>query len=217
MVKKPQYYNVPLRSRAAIVKWIIDHTEQRHYDGHPHPFCFNVKCYHVDFELEHLLQLYREYEGNAKGFDDPDWQAAIKERYAEVSDNLWEYAVEDCRRNFVGGDDGQPDNDGWNMLWDGTPVNTQFSFEGRSGGWLSLNRFQSFDFTERHSDIEDILVYDMPYQTLRHLYQFIVMLVHDVSRANVKKELEHQAAFNFFANCCADIPVPSEAQLLLPL
>ena len=208
-MKKPEYYKSPLRSRVDMIRYIFQQTDQRSYDHRRHPFCFNVKCYHVDFDFDHLLALYVEYEGKCRGQSDPDWLKAVRERYAEVKEHLWEYAQEDACRQFV-------ENDGQRCLWDGTAFDVTYSFEGRSGGWLSIIKFEGYDFTDRDQDIENMLE-EMPYRTLRILYKLIVQLVHDLSRVNITKELEFQAAFNFFANCCADIPEPEDAQLELNL
>ena len=205
--KCPEYYKAPLRKREDMIRYIFDATDQRGYDWHPHPFCFNVKVYRIDLEFDHLLKLYVEYEGKHRGQTDPDWLKAVREKYDEVKDHLWEYGQEDAARQFL-------DDDGQKCLWDGTEFDVKYSFEGRSGGWLSVNKFEGYDFTDRDGDIEGILE-EMPYRTLRIFYKLIVQLKHDLATENVRHEVEWQAAFNFFANCCAGIPEPEDAQLEL--
>ena len=205
MIRKPDYYKTPLRTRRAITDFIVANTEQRHYDT-PHLICFNVKAYHVDLDFNHLLALFCREEGDPLFAHDDQWRKAAKEVYQEVSNDLWDFALEDARSVF-------DDTDCYNHLWDGTPVNVAYSFEGRSGGWLSLNRFDGVSFTEEH-DLA-ILLNCQSYRWLRRLYQLIVMLVHDLRSEAVESEIEHHAAFNLFENCCADIPRPDALQLKL--
>ena len=200
MLRKPDYYRTPLRNRQEIVRFIIRVTNQRCYHQ-PHPLCFNVKCYHVNFDFDHLLKLWNEYESDPIYTHDEEWLKAARQRLAVTNENsLWEWAQDDACRQFT-------DSDAFRTLWDGTSVNVAYSFEGRSGGWLSINSFEGCDFTERH--IEETLM-EMDYAKLRKLYQLIVTLIHDTE--NPSKEMEHQAAFIFFANVCSDIPQPDAYQ-----
>lgn len=209
MTTKPDYYRTPLRSREAIVEWIIQNTKQRMYDHRPHPFCFNVKCYRVNLDFEHLLGIYRNMEGDPPFTHFAEWLEPVKARYEEVKDDLFTWGVEDARRLFT-------DSDGFNSLWDGTNVKAEYSFEGRNGGWLSLNNFDGEDFTTRDGGYDDLreCLNGQDYAWLRRLYQLIVMLKHAVSKA--QEEVETQAAFNFFANACAGISQPDTTQRLLP-
>lgn len=201
MHKKPVYYQTPLRTRKAIVDWIFLNTHQRN-----HPFCFNVKVYQVDFSWENLLKLWRKYEGDPVYSHNDDWLRAAKLLFYDLSENtLWEWAIETACSLFSG------DSDSFTSLWDGTNIDVVYSFEGRSGGWLSVNKFQRHNFTDRSYDARETLM-EMDYGILRQFYQLIVMLNHDLQREAIRKELEHDAAFTFFANVCAAIPQPVAIQ-----
>jgi hypothetical protein len=212
MTKKPDYYKTPLRSRRDIIAWIIDNTTQRGYDYQSCPFCFNVKCYSLDFSFEHLLALYRDYEGNPTHTHTDVWLDGCREKYeqlgGETSESLWYWAQEHAWANFVEINGSQ--NDTFNHLWDGTAVDVVYSCRGRSGGWLSLDKFEGYNFNE--GDVEDTLM-EMDYGTLRHLYQLLVMLVHDVRPEAVKSELEFGAAFHLLVNACGGVPQPHARQL----
>lgn len=213
-MRKPDFYKTPFRKRSDIIAHILKLTNQRSYEGHPHPFCFNVKLYRLDLDFDHLLEIFRK--------DDPaythneEWLKKAKERYDEIgTDTIYEWGVSDAQAHYVGHkSDGVPHNEGNTILWDGTEVDARYSFEGRSGGWLSLNKLLGYNFTSREEHIEDLLQ-EMPFSDLRKLHQIIVMLAHDTKGAN--DEVEYQAAFNFFYNGCSDIPQPDAVQLTLPL
>ncbi len=203
-MRKPDYYQTPLRSRRDIVGFIVNATHQRDSA----PFCFNVKVYGVNLEFEHLLDLYREYEGDPIFTHNDDWLKAAKEQFDESEEDLFDWGIEGAR-------DLVTDSDCFNHLWDGTPVDVEYSFEGRSGGWLSLNRFDGVDFTTTTDEDYDTLLMEQDYAWLRRLYQLIVMLKHDLRREAVQAEVEHHAAFDLFVNACASIPQPNERQLKL--
>lgn len=197
-MRKPKYYQTPLRSRDAIIAWIKENTADRYYDHENCPFCFNVKVYRVDFDFDHLLKIYREQQDGNKH---DDWLAEARQRWEEHKDNdLWEWAVENCREAFCCGSDGTPNQDTYRTLWDGTELDVSYSFRGRSGGWLSLDRFQGWTLT----DFPEALT-KMSYKELRQLYQLIVMLVHDLRREAIRAEIEYQAAWALFVNVCSDL------------
>ena len=200
MLRKPDYYKTPLRTRQEIVRFIINATNQRSYHQ-PHPLCFNVKCHHVNLDFDHLLKLWNRYESDPIYTQDEEWLKSATQRHAETKETtLWAWAQESACDLFT-------DSDAFQTLWDGTAVRVAYSFEGRSGGWLSVNSFEGCDFAERHIEVT---LMEMDYFKLRKLYQLVVMLSHDTG--NPSQELEHQAAFSFFANVCADIPQPDAFQ-----
>lgn len=198
-MKKPEVYQTPLKKRSDIIAFLEDATHQRHYDGHWHPLCFNVKIHTIDLSFDHLLKLWRENEGNPLYTHNEDWLKAAKEQYDESEESLFDWGIEDARRGFT-------DSDSYNHLWDGTKIDVEYSFEGRSGGWLSITKFDGYKISQR----EKFDFTEMEYPTLRKLYQLVIMLKHDLK--NPEKEVEWQAAFNFFANACCDIPQPNAIQ-----
>lgn len=216
MTKRPDEYKLPLRKRADIIAFIIASTNQRSYDGHPHPLCFNVKLHSgVDLDFDHLLALWRNYENDPLYTHDEGWLEAAKAKHGRVGEEtLYEWGLDDARNPFFSQQRptyGEPGTDSYAMLWNGTSIDVRYSFEGRSGGWLSINSFEGTKFTQYDSNIEDTL-HEMDFSTLRKLYELVTLLKHDLQREKIKAEVELQAAFNFFANACSDIPKPDAIQ-----
>jgi len=212
MPKKPDAYRMVARSRADIVAAIIDLTEQRSYDYDPYYFCFNVKCYDVDMSLPNLLAKWREYEGDPAHTHNPEWLKNVKERYDETSEEtLCDWGFEDARAHFVGHGDGFK-SDTFRTLYDGTEVDVEYGFVGRSGGWLAITKFEGVKYNQRLDAGLETELMDMDFPTLKRLYQLVLMLKHDTRRSAIKSEVEMQAAFNFFANACADIHEPNSVQ-----
>lgn len=223
MTKIPDYYKTPLRSRKDIAAFIFDATHQRIYDHQCHPFCFNVKCHDVDFSFDHLLEVLREMEDDPKYTHNDGWLAITRERFPSTENSLWEWGQEHACSQFVGrGGSNQPDSDCYTHLWDGTSLDIRYSFEGRSGGWLSINKFQGLDFNghattdEYWRGVIETAKWDgeeepiMDYKTVRQLYQLVTMLEHDLRKPH--RAVEEGAAWDFFVNVCADIPQPDAKQ-----
>jgi hypothetical protein len=212
--KKPEAYKMVARSRQDIVAAIISMTDQRTYHYDPYYLCFNVKLYDCDLSLKNLLKHFKDQEGDHLGMHNRDWLRQIKERYDEIGENtLYEWGIETARGSFVGsGRDGKPDDDMFNHLWDGTELDVDYAFVGRSGGWLAIAKFEGFSFDRRmDADLETELM-EMEFSTLKKLYQLVLMLKHDLRQEAIKLEVEVNAAFDFFANACADIKQPDEVQ-----
>lgn len=214
-------FPMPHRTMKAMADFITTATKARRYHR-PHPFCFNVKIYRVNFDFDHLLNIYRtRFLQDPEFTKSPEWLAQAKEKYEEVKDGLFEPAIEVARAYFVGFE-GQEDLRADQCLWDGTPVEATFSFEGRSGGWLSINSFEGIDFTDDdiypdgEHPVRDMLM-RQSFRWLRKFYKFVAMLSHDLSGNKVEDEVEFQAAIGFFENACGDIPPADARQLKLPL
>jgi hypothetical protein len=199
------------RSREGIINDIILLTNQRSYHYDPYWLCFNVKLYSLDFSLQNLLRLWREYEGDYPYTHNTDWLHGIKDKYDDVNeDHLWEWAVEDARSSFVSRSGEGQDDDMYNHLWDGTEVDVDYAFVGRCGGWLAITQFNGRYFDRRmeneqymYSLEEQLSVMD--WKDLKKLYQLILMIRHGTREDARKSEVEWQAAFNFFANVCNDL------------
>jgi hypothetical protein len=212
-MKTPPQYRSPLRSRKEIIDFLINTTEQRIYDYKPHPFCFNVKVRRLDFDFDHLLKIFQQMEDDPIYTHEPDWLEAAKQRYEDTNINdFCDSVMDDARQRFLDQD---------HVLYDGTSIKATFSFEGRSGGWLSINSFEGHDFTANYEygsrvSLESLreLLTGLPYPVLRRLYKFVVILKVEVN--NREEELEFQGAYSFFGNVCADIPQPDAVQKRLP-
>jgi len=80
------------------------------------------------------------------------------------------------------------------MLWDGHGPIAEWTFDGRSGGWLVLKEFEGTNLEGLSADF----LQDLSFQQLRRLYRFLVQCAHDFRRP--ESEAEHQAAFELFNN-----------------
>lgn len=231
---KPEYYRCPFRRRREIVEFLFSRRSWTHRGGREYwwrgdtgrssdgnwLFCFNVKAHWVDFTFENLVRRWKEM-GYGERAGDAHWLAEARTKLAELKPgDLWDWGVEGARRTFVSdrrdAPEGKPDDDGYSMLWDGTPIETRFAFMGRSGGWLVLTEFDgrlldcdSANYFGPGSD-PALCFQDWSYRELRRLYQFIVMLAHDVDGTASEGAIEEHAAFDFFENVCRGIPT-SEA------
>lgn len=221
--KKPDYYKTPLKKRSDIAEFILASTTNRWSDNELHPFCFNVKCHDADFSFEHLLELHKVENNNPVYALNEEWLAAVRQEYNDLNqDRVSELAFDEAR-DYVHETGGSFHN-----LYDGTNPDITYEFVGRSGGWLSIAKFEGFKFTDRNYDFtywKEVLngepEYDgatmpiMSYKTLRLLYATVTMLKHDVRHKAIKSMLESEAEQIFFEQICSDIPRPNEKQLLL--
>lgn len=225
-IKKPEYYRTPLRSRKSIADFLLGVGSYLGRDGSI--FCFNVKAHGTDLSFDHLLEVFKGSGYGGGYLENDDYLEAAREKHEEVGENrLWEYGQEGAWRLVT-------DSDCYNHLWDGTPVDVEYGSAGRSSGYIVIRKFEGWNMsrtdrnywrrvfegcphaegTEAYDDWH--LDYDdMPMDTLKKLYQLVVMLVHDFSQETAVKEIEYQAAFDFFENCCNRIPKPDARQLKL--
>lgn len=202
----PAAYKTPLRSRADITSYLLD-RRGRYYRDHGHLlFCFCVKVHAPDFDFDHLLDLYRTSGYGEDKIDDPAWIEEARQRHAETDqDDLFQWAIEDAGRLVT-------ESDCFNHLPDGTPVEVEFAFVGKSGGWIALTTFEGIKLSdpEHLRDLfegsDDESEPTMSYHSLRRLYALVRLLEHDLTPDKAQAEVEHQAAFNYFSNLCADIP-----------
>ncbi len=209
----PEAYATPLTDRQEIARYLLN-RRGRYYRDHGHLlFVFNVKVYDPDLSFEHLLELYRKSGYGGDKIDDAGWIEEARLRYGETDlDDVYQAAVDDASRLVS-------ESDCFRYLFDGTPVQAELDFVGRSGGWLALTEFDGCKLTDpdnlKHVFEGDDLDYDQPAmtdETLHRLYAFVRMLEADVTQEKAQAEIEWQSAFNFFENVCGDIP-PSSANL----
>jgi hypothetical protein len=234
-MKKPGYYRTPLRSRkdiAAFLESIGGYYSTYGHQGRSY-FSFDVKCHGVRLDFEHLIKTYRDtgyYGDNETWLDNPEWLEHARAKHEEVERYLFDWWIEDAARLIT-------DSDCYDHLFDGTKVEVEYTWMGRSGGYLGIRRFCAFDFSmdEKRNYWQEVfrgnpnrvgtaewLDWDrtyptMDYPTLRKLYALVVMLSHDWTPEKASSEVEHQAAFSFIENMCNDIPRYDSIQRLLPL
>lgn len=205
-MKTPEHYKAPLRSRRAILDFLLNRINRRFYDRRGFLFCFNVKCYSADLSFENLLSVAKEQD--IEHLNDVMFMHEARERFEKHENELFNWGVEDARRTFTGREAdhySKPDDDGYNTLWDGTAVDVEFAFLGRSGGWLCLTHFEGTPLADE-GDINSL-----DYRTLRLLYRYIVMLKADLERSRASRRVEEAAAWAFFANVCGDVVTSTEA------
>lgn len=225
--KKPDYFKVPNLPRLKLIEWILDQPDSdrggrdyswamqgnryTHSDG-MWPFCWNVKLHGLDLDFENLIKRAAEMDCLPRNLTDPVVRQAYQDKYDECNkDHLYEWGVEDAQRWVVGRTrDGQPDDDGWNQLWDGTPVDVRLMFAGRSGGWLVLTWFQGHLMNREHTGESrtDRIPREEQFggwshKELRQLAEYCLWIKHCTK--NPGAEVERQAAFNFFVNYCSDV------------
>lgn len=204
--RTPAYYRAPLRSRAAIVAFLKDAANGRPSYG---LFTFNVKAYGVDLSFDNLAKRARECGELAKDAS-PRYLAECRAEYEETGEGqLCEWAIEQARENVK-------DFDTNRMLWNGDKAIAEWSFAGRSGGWLALESFEGMELGEsavrRHgSDMLWDSIAGSSFPFLRRLYRFVVQCLHDFRREAVESEIEHQAAFALFVNLCTDVETDEQA------
>lgn len=207
MPVKPTELKMTHRSRQGIIGHITDLTFQRVYNNSNHPFCFCVKLgTSLDFSFENLLKIHQKDDCDPAYTHDPEWLKEASQRYDDLSENsLYEMAVESARAYYVGTDKDNTPSDGAKTLYDGTEIKgVQYSFEGRSGGWLSLHHFEGYDFTQIYAPIEETLT-EMPYDALVRLYQLILMIHYSTKGTKPEREVENYGSFIFFYNVCSDL------------
>ena len=220
-IEMPEHYRAPLSARNEIVAWLLDYScrdwdrrggfgyEAQPYGRHGFQrgswlFCFNVKlrtC--LDWSYAGLLRVAVASGAVSAGEEtDKHWREETEKRFNETSiEALSDVGIENSRQVFTGGTDGTPDDDGFSMLWDGTPVDARFAFLGRSGGWLVLTGFEG---TVLAGDGQEVLA-DLSDVNLTKLYRFLVMLQHDLGGNAPDRRVQDAAAFHFFNNVCCDI------------
>ena len=144
------------------------------------------------------------------GDDNSEWLEKAHAKYEEVRDKLFDWGVEDASRMVT-------DSDCYTHLYDGTRVEVEYAWMGRSGGYIGIGKFEGFDFSEDEGrdfwhevfrgnphrvGTAEWLDWDrtfptMDYPALRKLYALVVMLIHDLTPEKASSEVEHHAAFRF--------------------
>jgi len=166
-MKRPSYYDTPLVRKGEIIDFIFDKVYSRQYDT-PHPICFDVKCRNLDLSFGNLCGYYQSNWST-------DWLSEAYQKYNDAEENNGghdEIAIEEARNVFY-----EKDTFKTIASWD-QDIDVQYNFVGRSGGWLSIDKFEGYDFTNGAS------IRELPYGVLRRLYKLIVILLHDLRNPN---------------------------------
>jgi hypothetical protein len=231
----PGYYRTPLRSRSDIADYLAKvggYYSTYGRQGHSY-FSFNVKCSSANLDFEHLIEVYRDagYYGDGETWlDNPEWLVQAQAKYEEAERHLFDRGVEDASRMVT-------DSDCYTHLYDGTKVEVEYAWMGRSSGYIGIGEFEGFDLSKdegrdfwhevfrgnpHRGCTAEWLDWErtfpaMSYPTLRKLYALVVMLSHDLTPEKASAEVEHHVAFQFIENLCSDIPRYDSIQRLLPL
>jgi hypothetical protein len=207
---RPAYYAAPLKSKADIIAFLVAHED---YPSTNSPLAWNVRDYGSDLSPEHLIEVYRtsgEYGKNDQWLDYPEWREPALEKYTESKDRLWDWAIESARSTVT-------ETECYTSLWNGTSLDVEYGFLGRSGGWVAILKYGGRDLTRMDRDDFREWLEEMDYRDLRNLYQLVVQNDHDFRREAVTKEIEFQAAFAWIENICAEVVRPDKTQRELPL
>lgn len=192
--KTPPGYRAPLRSRAAILAWLEDRakSDRSRYGL----FTFNVKLHNLKTDFAHLCELARK-NGDLAADASPRYLAAVEQVYRAKYDGIWEAAQDNARRSVT-------DDDTNRMLWDGDRAIAEWTFDGRSGGWLVLKEFDGTNLENLSAD----WLQECSYTYLRQLYRFLIQSAHDFRRP--ESEVEHQAAFELFNNYASEVETDAQ-------
>ncbi len=186
--KCPEYYAAPLRSKTEIIEYLKSekYWSVRYYRG-VFLFCFNVKVYQIDFSFDNLLKILAnvECDFDKQKQNDSTWLAAARAVYDEQFKQ--DYVLENVLNDMC---DDVFNTDTYHTLWDGTQVDVDFEFNGRSGGWLCISEFEGLPVRGTWEEFDEA-----DYAKLLKLYKFIQQCSHDFSCEMVTKEVHYQAAY----------------------
>lgn len=138
----------------------------RYYRPWRYPFAFDVKVGHLIYNQALTAEALACHNPESRPFV-AAWDSAFA-TYAE-SEGFFDSICEDMAR-------GVDDYSTWPGDDSGDFV---FTFEGRSGGWLCLEKWQGIDL--RDLDFDDLLADkdSWPFERVRKLYRAIVCIVQD--------------------------------------
>lgn len=169
MKKRP--YTFPLRSRAAIAEFLNRDGRSYHYQRYR--FAWNVKTYGANFDSDTL----RGVNPDLSPEFDSRWDSALQAN----GEWFWIWC-EDAGR-IISGDE-------WTSYPGTDQGDWEFSFAGRSGGWIVLEKWRGRDV--RNLTREDFLEWDWP--DLLAFYRGIVCADSDFTPAKAAAEVVYFAA-----------------------
>jgi hypothetical protein len=121
-------YTWPHRSRAAIVDYLTD-RRGRSYHCQKYFFAWNVKVYRAKFDGASL----RTYDPTLNPALDSEWDSYVESH----GDPLFWHWCEDAGRDIS--------EDEWTSYPGDDQGDWEFSFAGRSGGWIVLEKWRGRD------------------------------------------------------------------------
>ncbi len=212
MSTKKAPYTFPHKSRKAKVDYLTDIGGYYSRDG-SYPLEFNVAAYaDLDFDtLWKLLLQERQTEYPEGTTARALFEFAARKAYADCSEHLWSWAVEDAQRNLFEGD-------AYTTLWDGTSLDVKFGLYGRSGKHLCIESFEGITLRGLNPDSlgellmcqngpggEDVLdsprlkkgfEWQIPGERVDLLYRYVRQCEIDFTSSKAEAEVEYQAAYH---------------------
>jgi hypothetical protein len=167
-------YTFPHKSRAAIIEYLI-RRDSRWYGHQKFKFAWDVKAY-ASFGGDSLRKAYSDDDL------DPALDSAWKS-YIEGDESFFWDCCEDAGRYLSDGE--------WTSYPGDDQGDWEFSFAGRSGGWLVLEKWRGQDVRE----IEALDLQGWAFADLKAFYRGIRCADSDFTSAKAKAEVEYQAGF----------------------
>ncbi len=173
-MKRPAPDTFPHKSRAAIAEFLT--RDGRYYRPTRYRFAWNVKTYSARFDGDTM----RKHDPNLRPEFDSKWQKVL-----DADSSLFWMFCEDGARWVSGGE--------WYSYPGDDQGDWEFTFEGRSGGWLALTKWRGRDMRDPEPD--DFLNADeWPWPDLVKFYRGIRCADSDFTTAKAAAEVEYHAA-----------------------
>lgn len=190
-------YKYPLRSRAKIVEYLCGIGGYHSLRNGNFPLAFNVKAWDTDFDWDNVWEKYHEefLPDEAKTNENVFYafKMATYLLWARHKDHLWEWGQEDAVH-------GVTDGDTHRTLWCGKEFDLEWSFAGRSGGYLCPSCWNGYNFRGMSEESFEEELNEMPWIDLYDLYRLAVQWEQDLTPKNASSEVEYQGVHSFFAN-----------------
>jgi hypothetical protein len=173
---KARPYTFPHKSRAAMAEYLTRRGRSYHYQRYAFAWC--VKTHAAEFDGDTL----RRHVPGLNPAEDSAWWSLLENDRGDLFSTFCEDAARGLSEgewcSYPGDDQGD---------WD-------FSFAGRSGGWLVLEKWRGRDM--RDVDAADFLDRDLwPWADLVAFYRGIRCADSDFTEAKAAAEVEYMAAF----------------------
>jgi hypothetical protein len=190
-------YTFPARSRAAMVTYILG-RDSRSYDYKTRLFCWNVKAYIFDFSGDILRGIDAIEFAELDSAFDSDWDS-----YVESLGDWGQFFHQCCEASAYHLCHGY-----WTSYHDTDSGDWEFSFSGRSGGWLVLDKFKGRNVDSLYSDPQEVKkarrdgwnlsddnnLDSWDFETLRAFYRGLRCADSDFTSVKASKEVLYQAA-----------------------
>ena len=212
MSTKKAPYTFPHKSRKAKVDYLTD--VGGYYSRHgSYPLEFNVAAYaDLDFDTLWKLLLEERQSQYPEGTTSRAlFEFAARKAYADCSEHLWSWAVEDAQRNLFEGD-------AYTILWDGTSLDVKFGLYGRGGKHLCIESFEGITLQGLNPDsLGELLMcqngpggkdvfdsprlkkgfeWQIPGERVDLLYRYVRQCEIDFTPSKAEAEVEYQAAYH---------------------